>query len=255
MAKFFNAPTLNLPGIQRGFFERNGGVSDPPFDTLNVSVAVGDQKDAVNRNLDLTASAIGAKPENLCLVKQTHSVDVLDFSTAPDRDNRPEADGMATATSGLALGILTADCGPVLFADPKNHVIGACHAGWKGAVGGIVGNTIEKMLKLGGERQHIVAALGPCIHVDNYEVGEQFKADVTDKFPQTVDHFKTPNGASAPHFDLPQCIMRQLESANIADAFLMPHCTYAAPEKFFSHRYATHQKAKTGRQISVIALL
>lgn len=255
MAEALTAKNLDELGISHGFFERNGGVSKAPFDTLNASVAVGDDADTVNQNLDLVAKSVGVEPSSLCLVKQTHSIDVLAMTAAPDRATRPEADGIVTATPGLALGILTADCGPVLFADPKNRVIGACHAGWKGAVGGIVDNTIYNMIKLGAERKYIVAALGPCIHLENYEVGDTFESDVTKQFPQTLPHFKMPNGADAPHFDLPECIMQQLESANIADAFQMPNCTYDAPSQFFSHRYATHKKIKTGRQISVIALL
>jgi len=246
---------LKLNGISHGFFGREGGNSTAPYDSLNISFAVGDDPDKVDENLDLIAHQVGVTPRNLCLVKQTHSNDVISVKTASPRTNRAEADGMVTATKGLALGIQTADCGPVLFADAKNQIIGGCHAGWKGAVGGIVGNTIEAMEKLGAERQHIVATLGPSIRAENYEVGDQFKADVLSKFAHTAPYFKLPEGATAPHFDLPHCIMDQLESANIADISDLGICTYANASNFFSHRKATHLEQKTGRQLSVIALL
>ncbi|MCZ4273602.1 peptidoglycan editing factor PgeF [Maritalea porphyrae] len=245
---------LDIDGIGHGFFGREGGQSATPFESLNISFAVGDAPQAVNANLDEIAKHNGVAPQNLCLVKQTHSTDVVSVTAASDRQNRMEADGMVTATNGLALGIQTADCGPVLFADKKNHIIGACHAGWKGAVGGIVGNTIEAMEKLGAERQHIVAVLGPSIRVENYEVGDQFKADVLKQFAPTAPYFKFPKGAKAPHFDLPHCIMDQLESANIADISDLKVCTYQNSATFFSHRKATHLNEKTGRQLSVIAL-
>jgi YfiH family protein len=255
MTEHFTAPLFDQHNIIHGFFGRQGGVSPEPFAALNVSTSVGDSAENVNANIALIEKSLGLSPNQLCLLKQTHSVDVISVSSPLDRENRIEADGMVTATKGLGLGILTADCGPVLFADTKNQIVGACHAGWKGAVGGIVGHVIEEMEKLGADRQYIVAALGPSIHVKNYEVGEAFQADVIKDFPQTAPFFEIPAGATAPHFNLPKCIAAQLESANIADFYIASHCTYAAPEKFFSHRYATHQKTKTGRQLSAIALI
>lgn len=246
---------LKQQTIAHGFFGRTGGHSNSPFDSLNISFAVGDDPKAVNQNLDDIATQIGVSPANLCLVKQTHSTKVISVTAASPRNDRIEADGMVTATKGLALGIQTADCGPVLFADPKNQIIGGCHAGWKGAVGGIVGNTIEAMVQLGAERQHIIAILGPSIRVESYEVGEKFKADVLAQHAHTAPYFKLPSNAEAPHFDLPHCIMDQLESANIADISDLELCTYQNSDKFFSHRKATHLAEKTGRQLSVISLL
>lgn len=255
MIEQITAPLFDQHKVAHGFFGRIGGVSPAPFAGLNVSTSVGDSAENVNANIALIEKSLGLAPDHLCLLKQTHSVDVISVSSPLDRTNRIEADGMVSATKGLGLGILTADCGPVLFADTKNQIIGACHAGWKGAVGGIVGNVIVAMVKLGAERQHIIAALGPSIHVENYEVGAQFQTDVAQKFPQTEAFFEIPAGASAPHFNLPKCIAAQLESANIADFFISAHCTYAAPQNFFSHRYATHQNIKTGRQLSAIAFI
>jgi len=246
--------TLQLVNIKHGYFGTHGGVSKTPYDSLNVSFAVGDNDADVHKNLDIIATHIGSTNENLCLVKQTHSTNVISVTSPASRNNRAEADGMVTAIKGLALGIQTADCGPVLFADPKNEIIGGCHAGWKGAVGGIVSNTIDEMIKLGSDRQHIIAVLGPTISVQNYEVGDQFRSDIIAQFAHTEPYFKQPSGATAPHFDLPRCIMDQLESANIADVKNMGICTYANADSFFSHRNATHKNAKTGRQLSVIAL-
>lgn len=249
------ATQLELDGIAHGFFGRTGGNSKPPFDSLNISFAVGDDPAAVNKNLDTIATHLSATPSSLCLVKQTHSTRVISVSAASPRNDRIEADSMVTATKGLALGIQTADCGPVLFADPKNKIIGGCHAGWKGAVGGIVSNTIAAMIQLGAQRQNIIAVLGPSIRMENYEVGEQFKADVLAQHAHTAPYFKLPSNAKAPHFDLPHCIMDQLESANIADISDLGLCTYQNNDKFFSHRKSTHLGEKTGRQLSVISLL
>jgi len=255
MLKPATSDLLKHKGIVHGFFGRAGGKSFSPYDSLNISFAVGDAPQSVNENLDLIADHFGVASNDLCLLKQTHSTNVMSVKTASARTNRAEADGMVTATKGLALGIQTADCGPILFADPKNQIIGGCHAGWKGAVGGIIGQTIDAMVELGAQRQHIFATLGPCIRVDNYEVGEQFKTDVLAKFAHTAPYFKRPNGAKAPHFDLSHCIMDQLESANIADINDVDICTYANADSYFSHRKSTHLKQKTGRQLSVIALL
>ncbi|MGJ8527091.1 peptidoglycan editing factor PgeF [Maritalea sp.] len=241
--------------IAHGFYGCEGGVSPAPFDSLNISFAVGDDPQNVNANLDAIAQHMGVGSNQLCLIKQTHSIDVISVRAASPRHARIEADGMVTATKGLAIGIQTADCGPVLFADPKNQIIGGCHAGWKGAVGGIVGNTIDAMINLGAERQHIHATLGPAIRVENYEVGDAFKQSVLAKFAHTSPYFKFPNGAQNPHFDLPHCILDQLESANIADINDLAVCTYENADKFFSHRKATHLEKKTGRHLSVIALL
>lgn len=255
MLKPTTTQMLEIESIAHGYFGREGGQSAAPFSSLNISFAVGDDPKTVNANLDEIATHIGVAPQNLCLVKQTHSTDVICVTSASSRNKRIEADGMVTATKGLALGIQTADCGPVLFADKKNNIIGGCHAGWKGAVGGIVGNTLEAMEKLGAERQHIVAVLGPSIRIENYEVGDKFRIDVLAKFPHTAPYFTMPKGATAPHFDLPLCIKDQLESANIADISDLEICTYQNNAKYFSHRKATHLGEKTGRQLSVIALL
>ncbi len=151
------------------------------------------------------------------------------------------------------LGILTADCTPILFADPEAGIVGAAHAGWRGAALGIVPATIEAMVGLGADRSRIRAAIGPTISGPNYEVGEGFKADFLAIDPQGEPHFTTPPGGK-PHFDLPGFVADQLGRAGIATVDRVGGCTYGVPERYFSHRFATHAGTRTGRQLAVIGL-
>ncbi|WP_036221723.1 peptidoglycan editing factor PgeF [Maritalea myrionectae] len=249
------ADHLSFDGITHGFFGRAGGVSPAPFDSLNVSIKQGDSQENVTANLTIIADQLGIQPGNFGLLKQVHSINVVQFDGKADWDNRPEADGIVSNVPGTAIGIQTADCGPVLFCDPDNKVIGACHAGWKGAVGGIVHRTLDAMEELGANRHKIHAVLGPCIHPENYEVGDEFKANVLKDWPELEGHFPYPPGATKPHFDLPGTIVHQLESAHLHTAAHLDICTYANNETYFSHRKATHLDTKTGRQLSAIAIL
>lgn len=251
MTIFETSPALStLPGLRHGFFGRTGGVSTGDFAGLNVSVTVGDDAAAVAANRQTVANAFGIGP--LAILKQTHSTRV-ETLTGPIEPGTIDADAMVTATPGLALGILTADCTPILFADPEARVVGAAHAGWRGAVEGIIGNTIAAMVALGAAPSRIVAAYGPTIHGDNYEVGDQFRADFLALHPGGVHHFYTPTGKK-PHFDLPGFVAEQLRAAGVAAIDQVGACTYAHPDRYFSHRYATHRQTRTGRQIAVIAL-
>ena len=159
----------------------------------------------------------------------------------------------AGATPGLPLGILTADCTPILFADPEAGVIGAAHAGWSGAAQGIALNTIAAMVALGADPACIRAAIGPTISGPNYEVGDPFRTDLLAIAPDGAPFFTTPYGGK-PHFDLPGFVEAQLRAARIGPVENLGICTYADPVRYFSHRYATHHQTKTGRQIAVIAL-
>lgn len=249
------ADHLSFDGIAHGFFGRAGGVSPAPFDSLNISTSQGDSPENVTQNLCIIAKELGTDPTHFGLLKQVHSIDVVTFDGKADWSNRPNADGMVSNVPGTAIGIQTADCGPVLFCDPDNKVIGACHAGWKGAVGGIVHRTLDAMEAIGANRHKIHAVLGPCIHPENYEVGDEFKQNVLRDWPELEGHFPYPPGATKPHFDLPGTIMHQLESAHLHTAVNLNICTYANNETYFSHRKATHLGAKTGRQLSAIAIL
>lgn len=246
------SPSLRaIPSVRHGFFGREGGVSTGDFAGLNVSTSVGDVPEAVAANRESVASALGIGP--LAILKQTHSTRVEPL-TGPIPSGTIDADALVTATPGLALGILTADCTPILFADPQAQIIGAAHAGWRGAVDGIIGNTIKAMAALGANPRRIIAAYGPTIHAHNYEVGDQFRADFLALHPGGERHFHTPPGKKA-HFDLPGFVAEQLAEAGVGHVEQVGACTYAHPDRYFSHRYATHQNTKTGRQIAVIGLL
>lgn len=250
MTNFEQAPALaSLPNLRHGFFGRSGGASSGEFAGLNVSHAVGDDPQTVDGNRAVVADSINAGP--LIFLKQVHSARVETVTgplVAP-----VEADATVTAVPGLALAILTADCTPILFADPEAGIIGAAHAGWRGAVDGIIGNTIAAMVALGANPAHVRAAYGPTISGANYEVGEQFKADFLALHPTGAHHFTTPPGGQ-PHFDLPGFVDAQLRAAGLRSVERVGSCTYADPDRYFSHRYASHKGTRTGRQVAVVAM-
>jgi YfiH family protein len=251
---FTTAKTLAaLPSIQHGFFGRQGGASSGAFASLNVSESGGDDASDVAENRTRIATTLGVPPSHLATIRQTHSDIVITLTEPPLASSRPEGDAMVTAVPGLALGILTADCTPILFADAEAGIIGAAHAGWKGAAGEIALRTIDAMVALGATRSRIVAAIGPTISGANYEVGPEFAADFLAAHPHAAAHFSMPQGKRE-HFDLPGFVEAQLRAASIAAVENLRLCTYAEPERYFSHRYATHHSTTTGRQISVIAI-
>jgi polyphenol oxidase len=247
------APHLQLKNITHGFFTREGGFSTGIFSSLNCGLGSGDDIAVVAKNRNIVAQSMRVENSNLVSAYQVHSADVI-VVDAPFSE-RPKVDGLVTATRGLALGILTADCGPILFADEKAQVIGACHAGWKGALTGITDSIIAEMEKLGARRSHIVAVLGPTISQRAYEVGPEFPApflrvDESDKrfFIPSVkkDHYM---------FDLPAYLVNRLKTSGVAQAHDLGLCTYADEQRFFSYRRATHRAEKDyGRLISAIAL-
>lgn len=251
MTPYQTAPLLSeSPSLRHGFFGRNGGVSGDEFASLNVSWSVGDDPRIVDQNRDLVRDTINVGP--LIILRQTHSTRV-ETITGPVEPSSLEADAMVTATPGILLGILTADCTPILFADPEAGVVGAAHAGWRGAAEGIIPKTLDAMLSLGADLSRIRAAYGPTIYGANYEVGEKFMADFLAIDPSGAAHFTTPPGGQ-PHFDLPGFVHEQLEAAGLASVEAVGACTYAHPDRYFSHRYATHKGIRTGRQISVIGM-
>jgi YfiH family protein len=245
-----HSPSLAaMDWLRHGFFGRKGGVSPAPYGSLNVGLAVGDDEASVSANRTAIAETLGDSA--LIILKQTHSTHV-ETITAP-LSGMIEGDAMVTATPGLLLGIQTADCTPILFADPIARVVGAAHAGWRGAVDGIIGNTIASMVNLGADPKHIVAAYGPTIWAQNYEVGDQFQADFLALHPTGDDLFFTPTGGRA-HFDLPGFVQARLRDAGVSRVEQVGGCTYANPDLYFSHRLATHQSGKTGRQLSAIGI-
>lgn len=240
---------LNAPGISHGFFGRKGGVSSGTYDSLNAGHGSGDAAHNVVDNRARIAAAIGAQPETLLSCYQIHSRDVM----IVDRpwSERPRADAIVTKTPGIACTALSADCAPVLFADPVNRIIGAAHAGWRGAVGGVTDATLDAMISIGADRNYIRAVIGPCISAPNYEVGPDFRAQFTGSDAQ----FFTPGAGDRMHFDLKAYLLARLMAASIDSVAALPDCTYAAPDDYFSYRYNTHNKtADYGRNISAIML-
>jgi YfiH family protein len=246
----------NLPGagIAHGFFGREGGVSTGLYESLNCGPGSSDDPKAVAENRRLVAATLApdAQGARLISLSQIHSAVV---HTLPAWEERPEGDAMVTATPGLALGILTADCAPVLLADPKARVIGAAHAGWKGALGGVLEAALEAMENLGASRDRIDAAIGPCISQDNYEVGDDFRARFLE---QGAKHrrFFVPSDREGHHrFDLPGFTAYRLTAAGVGSVERLGICTYPPENGFFSFRRTTHAKEPDyGRQISAIVL-
>jgi YfiH family protein len=243
---------MDAPGFAHGFFGRQGGVSTGLYESLNCGPGSQDAAEAVAENRRLVCAAL-APQSALVSLSQIHSPIVHTLCAAPPQ--RPEGDAMVTATPGLALGILTADCAPVLLADHKAKVIGAAHAGWKGALGGVLEATLEAMEKLGASRTRIAAAIGPCISQDNYEVDFNFR----DRFLELgLKHrrFFVPSDKEGHYrFDLPAYAAHRLTAAGLTSLETLGICTYPPENGFFSFRRTTHAKeADYGRQISAIIL-
>ncbi|RUT34966.1 peptidoglycan editing factor PgeF [Arsenicitalea aurantiaca] len=250
-APFIAAPALSaLPGIAHGFFTREGGVSGGVYESLNVTENSADDPALVAENRRRVALAFGLAPDRLAGQRQVHSARVVTLVEVPAPGARPEGDAMVTDRPGIALGILTADCTPILLADPEAGIIGAAHAGWQGAVDGIVGNTVEAMAALGADPARITAAIGPTISGPSYEVGDDFVAALRTRNPAALARVFTPPGGR-PHFDLPGFVGDCLAMAGVTQVTDLALCTYADP-RFFSHRRATHEGTTTGRQIAVI---
>ncbi|PID36001.1 MAG: polyphenol oxidase [Rhodobacterales bacterium] len=242
-----------LEGVQHGFFTRKGGASSGIYQGLNCGRASHDQRDAVETNRARAAAAMSVAPDHLITAEQVHSSAVLTLN-APLPQPLPEVDALVSNTPGLALAVLTADCQPVLLADRKAGVIGAAHAGWKGAAGGILENTVDAMERLGATRPNIVAIIGPCISQKHYEVGPEFAQNFLCENPDDARFFSTEFGPR-PHFDLPGYGLHRLKRAGIGHASWTGHCTYADPERFYSFRRTTHQgETDYGRLIAAIRL-
>lgn len=252
--KRLEARCLNGPGIAHGFFGREGGVSQGIYASLNCGPGSKDDPAAVAENRRRVADAL-APDVHLVSLSQVHSPIVHALPAWGKEDGRRlEGDGMVTATPGLGLGILTADCAPVLFADPKAGVIGAAHAGWKGAFTGVLENTVAAMESLGASRERIVAVLGPSIGPDNYEVGPEFVARFVEADAGNHRYFRPSKTAGHSMFDLNRYTVDRLLKAGVT-AEGLGRCTYAEEDLFYSYRRTTHRKeADYGRQVSAIVL-
>ncbi|MCC7251171.1 peptidoglycan editing factor PgeF [Hyphomicrobium sp.] len=244
-----------LPGIRHGFFTRQGGVSRGLYASLNCGQGSKDDPVAVIENRARVAQHLGAYADDVQTIYQTHSSTAEVVDRLVTRDSLPKGDALVTRTRGLVIGILTADCAPVLFADAEAGVVGAAHAGWRGALGGILEATVAAMEGLGADRTRIFAALGPSIGPSSYEVGPEFVAAFEAAAPDNARFFTIPKGRQTPHFDLPAYVMARLASLGLKQAERHAPCTYENESMFFSFRRATHRKeADYGRQISAIVV-
>jgi YfiH family protein len=240
-------------GVRHAFFTRRGGVSTGLYASLNVGVGSGDDPDAVAENRRRAAAALGAGPEGLLTCYQIHSASVV--TAAAPWSERPRADGVATRTPGLVCGALAADCAPVLLADPQARVAAAAHAGWRGALAGVVESAVAAMTELGAARERIVAAVGPCIGPNSYEVGLDFLTAFEAADPANVRFFAAGEDPQHRYFDLPGFVLGRLAAAGVGTSEWIGADTLADPEMFFSNRRAFRAgEADYGRLISGIVL-
>jgi len=242
-----------LDSVRHGFFTRKGGASSGVFAGLNCGLGSTDQSEAVHINRTRVAEAMEIEPGALLTVHQTHSPDVLRVNGVLPA-GREKADALVTATPGLALGVLTADCQPVLFHDPEARVIGAAHAGWKGARNGVLEATLSAMEEMGAERHRIRAAIGPTISQASYEVGPEFFESFYEEDAGNARFFANGDGDRY-QFDLPAYGLYRLRDAGIGHAEWTRHCTYRDEARFYSYRRSVHRKeADYGRLIATIRL-
>jgi YfiH family protein len=250
------APVLaGLAGIRHAFFTRDGGVSPGVYASLNAGVGSDDDPHNVATNRARMAASLGVAPERFLTCYQIHSPDVVVAETPWSGEARPRADAIVTNRPGLAIGVSTADCGPVLLADPEARIVGAAHAGWRGALAGVTDATIVAMERLGAARARIVAAIGPMIRQPNYEVGP----DLMDRFiaadPANRTFFAPSTRDGHFMFDLAGYVAARLAAARIGRIDDLGACTYADPGQFYSYRRMTHRgEADYGRHINAIVL-
>jgi YfiH family protein len=245
----------NLPGVRHAFFTRAGGVSKGIYESLNSGVGSNDKPENVNENRARMAASLGVTADRFLTAYQIHSPTVMVAETPWSAADRPRADAIVTRTPGLAIGVSTADCGPVLMTDPEARVIGAAHAGWRGALTGVIEAAVAAMETLGAKRNRIVAAVGPMIRQPNYEVGQ----DLLDRFvaaePDNVRFFAPAQRPGHRMFDLAGYVVSTLQRAGIERIEDIGHCTYADPAQFYSYRRATHRaEPDYGRHVNAIVL-
>ncbi len=241
--------------IRHGFFTRQGGVSGGLFKSLNCGFGSGDAVETVARNRAIATERLGLSPDRLVTCYQVHSNTVITVETPWPHYAAPRADGLVAGVSGIALGILTADCAPILFVDSDANVIGAAHGGWRGALGGVVEATLDRMEALGAKRARIRAGIGPCIAQNSYEVGPEFAAPFLADNPANADYFAPAMRTGHFLFDLPGYIEGRLARAGIALIDGAARDTVAEDRVFFSYRRACLRGEPVyGRALSAIAL-
>ena len=250
-------PKFEFNDITYGFFTRKGGYSKSPFDTLNCSLNVGDNEKDVKKNLILVCNEL--KLEKLIKLNQIHSSKVFVVHNKNDLINNIQADGLVTKLKGVGLSILGADCAPILFYDKNSKIIGACHAGWRGTINGIIEATVANMENLGADRNDMIAVIGPTIHKESYEIRNDLaKIVLESEFYQKNHSILFHVKENKYLFDLPLLIKESLKNSKINSIGDVKMDTYIKSNLFFSHRKSTHENfpevAKTGRHISVIGI-
>lgn len=250
------APALSaLPGVRHGFFTRQGGVSGGVYASLNAGLGSGDDPAAVLENRLRIAAWFGAERDALLTGYQIHSAIVL-AAAGPWGEDRPQGDGVVSATPGVVCGALAADCAPVLLADAGARVVCAVHAGWKGALGGVVASAVAQMESLGARADRIVAAVGPCIGPQSYEVGQEFFDRFAAEAAGSERFFRPAAAPGKVMFDLPGFVLWRLAQAGVQGAAWIGADTYADAERFFSNRRTVHRgEADYGRLLSAITLV
>jgi polyphenol oxidase len=245
-----------LARIRHGFFTRDGGVSDGIYASLNGGPGSADAPANVAENRARIATALGVPPDCLITAYQVHSPDVVIVDRPWTADRRPRADAIVSRSRGIAIGVTTADCGPLLLADETAGVIGAAHAGWRGALSGVLEATVAAMERCGADRRSITAALGPMIRQTNYEVGPELVAQFTAESQANERFFGVSPREGHAFFDLAGYITASLAAAGVDQVEDLGHCTYADEAQFFSYRRSIHMRqADYGRHINAIALV
>ena len=250
-------PSLEaLDGIAHGFFTRRGGSSKEAYHSLNCGFGSGDDKEQVRQNRALVAKSLGVASDRLVTAYQVHSPKAMIIDAPFNEGETPQLDALVTNTPGLAVAILTADCGPLLFADQQAGVVAAAHAGWRGAFEGVVADTIGKMCELGAKPEAITAILGPTISRDNYEVDQAFMDRFLERSASWSRFFSAGKRDGHVQFDLPAFIISRLQESGVGTAINLDRCTYGEEELFFSYRRTTHRNEPDyGRLISAIAII
>ena len=251
---FLEADSLRRLHVAHGFFGRTGGVSTGLYASLNCGPGSSDDRASVMENRARASAALSTEAK-LVTLYQIHSAQAVNVTAPWEIADNPKADAFATNKNGIALGILTADCAPILLADAQARVIGAAHAGWGGAISGVAESVVSQMERLGARRERICAAIGPCISQPSYEVGPEFKPRFIAADPANERFFE--RGAREGHwqFDLPAYVAHRLRQSGVGAVETIPACTYLGEADFFSFRRTTHRKEPDyGRQLSAIML-
>ncbi len=241
-------------GIRHGFYTRQGGVSGGIYASLNCGPGSRDRPEDVVENRTLVAGSLGVDAGNLLTLQQSHTAKAV-IAETPFEGAAPQADAIVTATPGLGIAVLTADCAPVLFCDAEARVVGAAHAGWRGALSGIVGAAVEAMEQLGARRERIAASIGPAISLRAYEVGADYREYFLAEEPDSGAFFAVDEGSGEPHFDLAGYVTERLARAGVGSILDLGLCTYCDETRFYSYRRSQHHgEPDYGRQISAIVL-